>query len=612
MKTAVVYLRVSTVGQVKTDYDPEGISIPAQRDACQRKAQQMGVEVIGEYVEPGRSATTMEKRPVFQEMLDRFKTERDVDYVIVYNLSRLNRNRVDDVKVIVALRSFGVTLVSAQENIDETPAGQLMHGILAAINEYRSSSDGADIRYKMGQKIKNGGSVGRAKLGYLNVRDTSEGREIRTVAIDPERAPYVQLAFELYATGDYTLKTLSAELAERGLRTRGSGRWPSGPISMSKLAVVLRDPYYTGVVTYQGEQYSGRHKPLITRELFERVQVVIDAHATAVERDRRHHHYLKGTLWCGVCHDSGQESRLILQRTVGRRGGEYWYYFCRARQDGGCTSPHQRVEAIEDAIVRHYAHVRLPEGVAEALRHLLDATLADEERTQRALAAEHAARLRQLDTAEENLLDLAAEGKLPNAKIRARLATIAEQRARLSEASKDSAEKLTAGAAVLRQALDLIDDIQEFYLQSSDEGRRMINQAFFKKLYAYEGVVTAEQFAEPFDALMGLREPPARYQRRRVPAHASGAPKGAAWRSRTSTDLLAAALMDGGSSKAVMVELPGIEPGSFGVGPGLLRAQSACRLSQPQCSRRQVTDRLSRCDCPHQIPRPGLTSKPPR
>ena len=265
-------------------------------------------------------------------------------------------------------------------------------------------------------------------------------------------------------------KTFTAELAERGLRTRASGRWPSGPLSMSKLAVVLRDPYYTGVVTYQGEQYSGRHKPLITRELFERVQVVIDAHATAVERDRRHHHYLKGTLWCGVCHDRGQESRLLLQRTVGRRGGEYWYYFCRARQDGGCTSPHQRVEAIEDAIVRHYAHIRLPEGVAEALRHLLDVTLADEERTQRALAAEHAARLRQLDTAEENLLDLAAEGKLPNAKIRARLATIAEKRERLSEASKGTAEKLTAGAAVLRQAIDLIDDIQEFLLAVERRG----------------------------------------------------------------------------------------------------------------------------------------------
>jgi Resolvase, N terminal domain len=77
VKTAVLYLRVSTASQVQTDYDPEGISIPAQRGACQRKAEQMGATVIGESVEPGRSATTIEKRPVFQDMLARIKRDRD-------------------------------------------------------------------------------------------------------------------------------------------------------------------------------------------------------------------------------------------------------------------------------------------------------------------------------------------------------------------------------------------------------------------------------------------------------------------------------------------------------------------------------------------------------
>lgn len=66
---AVLYLRVSTQSQVTTDYDPEGISIPAQRSACHRKAAQLGLEVVDEYVEPGRSGTSMKSRPAFQEML---------------------------------------------------------------------------------------------------------------------------------------------------------------------------------------------------------------------------------------------------------------------------------------------------------------------------------------------------------------------------------------------------------------------------------------------------------------------------------------------------------------------------------------------------------------
>ena len=60
----------------------------------------MGLTVVCEYVEPDHRTTTITKRPVFQQMLERIKRERDVDYVIVYNLSRLNRNRVDDAQVL--------------------------------------------------------------------------------------------------------------------------------------------------------------------------------------------------------------------------------------------------------------------------------------------------------------------------------------------------------------------------------------------------------------------------------------------------------------------------------------------------------------------------------
>ena len=72
-KRAWLYLRVSTPSQVHTDYNPEGISIPAQREACRRKAAELGAAVFEEFVEPGRTATSIDKRPVFQEMLARIK-----------------------------------------------------------------------------------------------------------------------------------------------------------------------------------------------------------------------------------------------------------------------------------------------------------------------------------------------------------------------------------------------------------------------------------------------------------------------------------------------------------------------------------------------------------
>ena len=82
-KRALAYLRVSSAGQVNTDYDPEGLSLPAQRTAIQKRAAELGADIVEEYVEPGRSATTTDKRPRFQDMMARIKAEKDVDYVIV-------------------------------------------------------------------------------------------------------------------------------------------------------------------------------------------------------------------------------------------------------------------------------------------------------------------------------------------------------------------------------------------------------------------------------------------------------------------------------------------------------------------------------------------------
>lgn len=575
MKRAVLYLRVSTPGQVQTDYDPEGISIPAQRKACERRAMQLDVEIVDEYVEPGRSATTIEKRPVFQAMMERLKTRRDVDYVIVYNLSRLNRNRVDDAKVLVALRACGVTLISAQENIDETPAGQLMHGILAAFNEYRSTADGADIRYKMGQKVKNGGSVGPAKLGYLNVRDKVEGREIRTIAIDPDRAPLVRMAFELFATGEFTVVQLAEEMGRRGLTTRATLNKPEKPISRSKLAVILRDRYYLGLVNYQGEEYPGRHEPIVDQDLFDRVQTVMDSHSGATVRQRVHNHYLKGSLWCGKCHERGIDSRLIVQSTTNRHGSTYLYFFCRGRQQGICDANFQQIADVEGAVLAHYQTITLPSSITDKVERRLTEALADEERATRLMAEHLRAELATLDRQEENLLDLAAGGDVPHDKIRERIARINARRAELTETSLTTGANLARGAEVIRGALKLLGRADELYRQADDVSRRMLNLAIFKKLYVYDNVVTGDVLAGPFNEL-AFRRPRATVSRR---ANSRGArarsqrPAVVYLRPTEKAALLERALSSQGSSKAALVDQPGIEPGSVKPASGLLRAQ---------------------------------------
>jgi site-specific DNA recombinase len=117
---------------------------------------------------------------------------------------------------------------------------------------------GADIKTKMANKARNGGTLGPAKLGYLNVSKTIDGHKVNTVAVDENIRALVLACWELCDTGDYTIDTLQQKVTELGLRTRATGRWPSGPVSRSKLAKMLRDRYYIGKVTYDGIEYDGR------------------------------------------------------------------------------------------------------------------------------------------------------------------------------------------------------------------------------------------------------------------------------------------------------------------------------------------------------------------
>ena len=155
--------------------------------------------------------------------------------------------------------------------------------------------------------------------------------------VDPERAPHITAAFELYATGEWTLERLVAELAHRGLRNRGrrdparrphrrlrpgATSWPTRPTPASSRG--------TGI------EYPGLHEPLIDTATFNKVQDLLAARAARGTRERRHNHYLKGTLFCGVC---GRGLSFQLAK------GRYEYFYClgqKNRNPTGCQEPYMR------------------------------------------------------------------------------------------------------------------------------------------------------------------------------------------------------------------------------------------------------------------------------
>lgn len=571
VKRSVRYLRVSSKRQLDTDadIDPDGNSIDTQRKVCQARERTLGLVNVDEYIEPGNSAQSIEKRPVFRQMLKRIIEQRDVDCVIIYMRSRAFRNFGDAVITERQFKQLGVEVISAKEDFGDGIWADAMKAIADVVNEVQVRQNGEDIRVKMLNKAKNGGTNGRAKLGYRNTTKAVDGHKVNIIAVDTERRQYVELAFELFATGEYTIDSLQAKLTEAGLRMPGSGK----PVSTQTVQKLLRDRYYMGILTYRGMEYQGRHEPLIGQELYERVQRVLDAHSGAGTRQRTHHHYLKGLLWCERC-----KQRFIVQRAKGN-GGIYYYFFCRGRQEKVCDHPFVPVEVMEQAVIDHYGvAVHLPEAFRAEVRAEVDRAVGEHYGLSEELRDSLSSRLVALDRKEDYYLELAAEEGWPKDKLRLKIHAIRQERKDIQRSLEQTESELATGKQLFYDALALLDDPQAMYRRGSEQVRSILNQAFFTRLYVDGRKITGQDYQEPFDALMGAYQvwhgrsqsqpPQARYYRRSLPLGAVqtrnnaallGEDYGVADRA-TLIDSLGLALGASGSSKTVMVELRGLEP----------------------------------------------------
>jgi site-specific DNA recombinase len=493
---AAIYVRVSSTGQLGRDGDDDGYSIPAQVAACERKAGELGVGVARAYVERAESARS-DDRPVLQQMLGELPA-LGVRYLIVHKVDRLARNRLDDAMLYQRLLDHGVTLVSASENIDSTPSGRLMHGMLATFAEYYSNNLATEVLKGLTQKARNGGTPMRAPLGYLNVRRITEGREVRTVTVDPDRAPLIRLAFDLYATGDWSVVGLTDYLNGLGLRTRPTPSKPSKELAPSQVYSMLGNRYYLGQITWNGAVYEGRHDPLIDPDTFERVQSVLAAHAQSGEHRMKRHHYLKGTLFCAHC-----GGRMVYGLSRGRNGTRYEYFFCisRAKRTGCPNRTNVRAEVLEEAVERDYVDLerRIQAHDIEATKGALRSRFGELRKTLESAGAQQRRRIATLKDKRRELLDLKYEGAIA-------LDLFKEEQARLTREIAVAEQILDAISGEFRQAEELLlqalsigAEVATLYRDAAGdpELRRLLNQIFFTRIEVEADGFTRPQVAQP-------------------------------------------------------------------------------------------------------------------
>jgi site-specific DNA recombinase len=323
-KKAVAYSRVSTKEQ-----DREGFSIDAQKKLLAGYAQTNGIAVAKEFVDVETAKAT--GRTNFGEMIQYLKKHPGIRAILVEKTDRLYRNLKDWVTldefedVEIHLVKEGVVL-----SRDSRSSEKFMHGIKVLMAKNYIDNLSEEARKGMQEKAEQGLWPTIAPLGYRNVLG-ADGKKI--IDIDPVIGPVIASLFNWYADGTLSLREVAEKARKAGLASRVTG----GVVPVSKVHHILRNPIYTGEVHWKGQCYRGRHRPLITRDLFDRVQGILDRrNATKLRRGPRDFAF-SGLLNCGHCGCA----------LVGEiKKARYIYYRCTGYK-GKCNEPYAREELVE-------------------------------------------------------------------------------------------------------------------------------------------------------------------------------------------------------------------------------------------------------------------------
>jgi site-specific DNA recombinase len=311
-KKAMLYYRVSSDEQAK------GYSLAHQKERLEAYCKIQGIDVIAHYKED-HSAKSFE-RPEFQEILEFLKKHKNsADYLIFTKWDRFSRNAGDAYSMINTLRKFGVEPQAIEQPLDlSVPENKLMLAFYLAAPEVKNDRRALNILAGIRKAQREGRVCGSALVGYKNIRNE---RGMALVEVDETASKLVIWCFKQLAEGTKSVEDLRKEAQRKGLK-----------MSSSHFHRFIRNPFYYGVVrvpkhdNIEEHLVKGLHKPIITKELFEKVQDILngrkrDLHAFEYQKDI---YPLRGYLQCKQC---GRP--LTASASTGKMGGKFHYYHCQ-------------------------------------------------------------------------------------------------------------------------------------------------------------------------------------------------------------------------------------------------------------------------------------------
>ena len=305
----VKILRAAAYGRVSTNSRAQAHSFENQSDYWNRKlTADPNYQYVGLFADKGISGKNLRLRPQMLALLDACR-RREVDIIFTKSVQRFARNTMELLETIRELRELGIAVVFEKENINTlTPDSELYLTIAAAVAEEDLNRYGDNVAWTIKNHFEKGDMsvIGIRMFGYETVN-----KQFRIV---PHEARIVQVMFELYATGNYSMWKIAKYLNANGLRTLKGSIWRSQQV----LATLQNEKYKGEALLYKWYNSNenkkknkvdrdmflveNNHPAIVSVELWDKVQAIINSRANHKLRGKELPTYeFTGKIECPIC-----------------------------------------------------------------------------------------------------------------------------------------------------------------------------------------------------------------------------------------------------------------------------------------------------------------------
>src|SRR3989338_4590231 len=348
MQTISIPQKFFLYARKSTDVEDKQVrSIEDQLIEIREFATKEGISIQEEFIE--KQSAKIPGRPIFNSMIEKIE-KGQASGILAWNPDRLARNSVDGGRIIYLIDTGKIRFLKFPTFwFEPTPQGKFILNLAFGQSKYYVDSLSENTKRGLRQKVRRGERPGIAPIGYLNNKLTKK------IDIDKKKGPIIALAFGIYSQNESTLEDISNFLARNGIFSRGNKK-----LKRDRIKYILSDPFYTGLFRFGGELYEGIHKPIISKKLFDKVQMVLKDRSKPVhiKENGRIPKAFTRLLHCGEC---GMFITAEIQK------GHIYYRCTKKSKLKTCTQDYVREEALNEQVSDLIQKVSLPQDWADQM-----------------------------------------------------------------------------------------------------------------------------------------------------------------------------------------------------------------------------------------------------